>query len=126
MTVVLRNSEAELSQSLRGLVPESWCCVDCGVNTAPGFINRAQTEIAFIGARVNEVPQTLDDTAEVYTVHQRVWRRAGMEDFGGCLCVGCLERRIGRSLKPRDFDPEHPFNDPRMPASPRLRLRRGR
>ena len=31
----------------RGLVPESWACVDCGVNTAPGCTNRVQLEQAF-------------------------------------------------------------------------------
>jgi hypothetical protein len=30
--------------SLKGLVPESWCCVDCNVNTAPGLLNRAAAE----------------------------------------------------------------------------------
>src|SRR5262249_55879031 len=28
----------------RGKVPESWCCVDCGVNTAPGSKTRAEVE----------------------------------------------------------------------------------
>ena len=42
----------------------------------------------------------------------------------GCLCVGCLERRIGRQLKPKDFLHGDTWNDPRLPASPRLRKRR--
>jgi hypothetical protein len=31
---------------LRGKVPESWACIDCGVNTAPGHLNREQMEQA--------------------------------------------------------------------------------
>lgn len=40
----------------------------------------------------------------------------------GCLCIGCLELRLGRRLVPKDF-PEHPFN--RMPGTRRLMERRG-
>jgi hypothetical protein len=29
---------------LRGKTPESWCCVDCGVNTAPGHPTREEME----------------------------------------------------------------------------------
>jgi hypothetical protein len=38
---------------LKGLVPESWCCVDCGVNTAPGLLNRTEMEkaIAALGEK---------------------------------------------------------------------------
>jgi hypothetical protein len=43
--------------------------------------------------------------------------------MGGCLCIGCLEKRIGRRPKPKDFDPDHPFNE--MPTTPRLLDRRG-
>jgi len=47
-----------------------------------------------------------------------------MEPFGGCLCVGCLEKQLGRKLKPKDFERDHGFNLPGMPASPRLKKRR--
>ena len=49
-----------------------------------------------------------------------------MEDFGGCLCIGCLEKRIGRKLKPKDFLRGHPFNRPQLPGTKRLLERRGR
>src|SRR5215472_14731350 len=82
--------------------PVSWCCVDCGVNTAPGFSTRAE-----IAKALNEGIESLENSvgfdAEVYTVHDVIWKKAGMEPFGGCLCVGCLEKRIGRKLKPKDF-----------------------
>jgi hypothetical protein len=50
-------------------------------------------------------------------VRDHVWKKAGMEPFGGCLCIGCLERRLGRKLKPKDFT-GHVFNG--MPGSARL------
>jgi len=40
---------------------------------------------------------------EWYTVHDHVWAAAGMERLGGCLCVGCLEARLGRGLNAADF-----------------------
>jgi hypothetical protein len=35
---------SESTKDLKGVVPESWCCVDCGVNTASGMMNRAEME----------------------------------------------------------------------------------
>ena len=48
-----------------------------------------------------------------------------MEPYGGCLCIGCLERRIGRKLKPKDFERNHPFNNSGLLCTERLRDRRG-
>src|ERR1700730_16112473 len=88
----------------RGVTPESWACVDCGVNTAPGMMNRIQIE-QFFAANWNNrgAPQTVDDWSEIYMVKPVVWEAAGMDGMGGCLCIGCLEKRIGRTLVPRDF-----------------------
>ena len=47
-----------------------------------------------------------------------------MEPWGGCLCVGCLEKRLGRRLKPKDFERDDPFNQ--LPGSARLMKRMGR
>ena len=56
-------------------------------------------------------------------VHDELWAQAGMDKLGGCLCVGCLERRIGRRLVPADFKAV-PANDPdRMMHSDRLASR---
>jgi len=115
---------------LKGLIPESWHCVDCGVNTAPGCLNKAEMENAMdaLGDKwaSNEeaVGQTLDDRSEVYTVRAAVWEKAGMGLMGGCLCIGCLEKRLGRILRPKDFLRGHPFNQ--LPGSPRLLERQGR
>jgi hypothetical protein len=105
----------------RGLVPESWDCIDCGVNTAPGCSTRAEVEQAF-AANTEGVRQTFNDQTEVYTVKPAVWKEAGMGDFDGCLCIGCLEKRIARTLTPKDFDREHPFH--LLPGTKRLLERR--
>jgi hypothetical protein len=108
---------------LHGKVPENWACVDCGVNTAPGFLNRADVEQALARDWENKgVQQTFDDHTEVYTVKPKVWKAAGMEPMGGCLCIGCLEKRLGRQLTPKDFMHNHAFAT--IPGSARLRNRR--
>jgi hypothetical protein len=119
----------------RGMIPESWACIDCGINTAPGLTNRTQTEQALAGPRARlSVTQTFDDRTEVYLVKPAIWRAAGMEDdkelwdrtgtMSGCLCIGCLEKRLGRILTSRDFVRNHPLN--LLPGTPRLLSRRTR
>jgi hypothetical protein len=100
---------------------ESWLCVDCGMNTAPGCLNASETrcQVDTLGYSL----QYVDNTSEVYAVRDKVWAEARMSDFGGCLCIGCLERRLRRKLRPKDF-PRHPFNA--MPGTSRLRKRRGK
>jgi hypothetical protein len=114
-----------------GMTPESWLCVDCGFNTGPGLFNRAELEKAIDVAKLagrwtdeEGIPQRIDCQSEVYTVRAAIWKQAGMEPFGGCLCVGCLEKRLGRRLKPKDFKRDHPFNQ--MPGTARLLNRRGK
>jgi hypothetical protein len=99
----------------KGRVPESWRCVDCGFDTAPGCLNRVEMEIAAraLGNRWYNgegVPQYYTEDTEVYCVRSHIWAAAKMEPYGGCLCIGCLEKRIGRKLRPRDFQRDHPFN----------------
>ena len=38
---------------LKGHSPESWNCIDCGVNTAPGIPNRVEAERAFKSQRLS-------------------------------------------------------------------------
>jgi hypothetical protein len=114
---------------MKGLIPESWHCIDCGANTAPGLLNRAEMEIAAaaLGAAWDDgkgITQTINSDSEVYTVRSAVWSKAGMEPMGGCLCISCLEKRLGRTLKPKDFLPDHPFNS--IPGSARLMQRQKR
>jgi hypothetical protein len=108
---------------MRGATPESWACVDCGINTAPGILSRARMEQAFAADWNNQgVTQTVCKNSEVYTVKPPVWKAANMDGMGGYLCIGCLEKRIGRTLVPKDFDRNHPFNS--MPGTARLLSRR--
>lgn len=108
---------------LRGKVPETWACVDCGVNTAPGLLNRAQLEQALAADTANKgVAQTIDDWSEVYLVKAAVWKAARMPLMGGCLCIGCLESRVGRRLTFKDFPRHHPLN--KVPGTKRLLERR--
>ena len=90
---------------LTGKATESWYCVDCGVNTAPGVPSRIDMERAFrsqtaagalLLAAEPSVPQEINDRSEIYTVRASVWEAAGMEPMGGCLCIGCIE-----SISPR-------------------------
>lgn len=115
-------SQDETLQGLeypQGHVTEDWLCIDCGINTAPGVPDglTALREIEATGAS----EMTIGPDTEMYMVRDAVWKKAGMEPFGGCLCIGCLERRLGRKLKPKDFSP-HPFNG--LPGSERLLRRR--
>jgi hypothetical protein len=102
--------------SLKGLTPETWLCVDCGVNTAPGWPNRKQVKLDF--ALHGQSWFHTSDQSEVYAVKADVWALTGLPVYGGCLCIGCLEKRIGRRLKPDDFHPGHPFNS--LPGTRRL------
>jgi hypothetical protein len=121
-------------ESLKGGAPESWLCVDCGVNTAPGMLNRAELEKAIALAKLmgkwgpgvgdTGVELVITAQSEVYAVRDKVWKAAGMDSSGGCLCIGCLEKRIGRKLRPKDFPRDHTFNNPHFPGTPRLMKRR--
>jgi hypothetical protein len=116
---------------LKGLAPESWLCVDCGVDTAPGCFNRAELKSAYAAEEARGeynpgIEQTIDARAEIYQVRNAVWKASGMEPMGGCLCIGCLEKRLGRKLRPKDFKRGQTFNAPGWPASQRLLRRQKR
>lgn len=55
-------------------------CKDCGMNLAPG-----------------------DEGWEWYMLQPDVWAQTGLGIHEGCLCIGCVEKRIGRKLHRRDF-----------------------
>lgn len=62
---------------------------------------------------------------EFYMVEDEVWHAAVSADsFISFLCIGCLELRLGRRLRPDDFT-DVPINDPRG-SSRRLRDRLAR
>jgi hypothetical protein len=74
------------------------------------------------------VSQHVDITSEMYCVRQAVWDKSGIAPYGGCLCIRCLEKRLGRQLRPKDFLRDHSFNSPGMPgtASRAARLSAGK
>jgi hypothetical protein len=105
--------------------PENWRCIDCDVDTAPGSPDRAQMKEDF--RREGRSRMVVGAESEVYYVHGFIWERAGMKVGKGnsnCLCIGCLEKRIGRELTPIDFDHDHPFF--RLPGTERMLRRQGR
>ena len=113
----------------RGTISESFCCIDCGYNTAPGSLTRAEAEQEVArqikrGKRKWSFPCRHNSRSETYIVHDHVWKAAGVEPWGGVLCIGCLEKRIGRELTSIDFDADHPFMW--LPDTPRLLQRQGR
>jgi hypothetical protein len=99
-------------------IVESWLCVDCAKDTAPGFMSGPEMRIAL--ALHSSVPLTLDTRAEVYHVKDDVWKAAGMRAWNGCLCIGCLEQRLGRELRPKDFARDDARCWARMPCTDRL------
>ena len=55
-------------------------------------------------------------------VHDQLWAAAGMTPRGGTLCIGFLERRLGRHLNRTDFT-DAPCNNPGEWKPDRLRDR---
>jgi hypothetical protein len=71
-------------------------CIDCGVNTRR--------------------------LREYYMLRDEVWLQTGLGFDDGKLCIGCVEKRIGRRLKPSDFI-DCPINQENYRHSKRLRER---
>jgi hypothetical protein len=110
---------------MTGYTSDSHLCIDCGFNTAPGYPTRAELEAKYVGiGRPAEVPAYIDSNSEVFMLHKEVWAETGVAGYGGCLCIGCVEKRIGRHLNVRDFLWGHAFNFPGMPGTARLLKRR--
>jgi hypothetical protein len=62
---------------------------------------------------------------EYYMVTDHVWFEQARMPYRGMLCIGCLERRIGRRLRPRDFS-DYPINSTfGQRRSMRLKVRLG-
>lgn len=62
--------------------PNGSFCMDCGVNTS--------------------------EIREFYMLQDEVWLRA-VPGRLGMLCIQCVEARLDRKLRPRDFDPDWDF-----------------
>ncbi len=69
---------------------------------------------------VEVMPLNLDQPSQLYMVTGEVGAQSGLGPNDGCLCIGCLEDRIGRELTGADF-PMVPLNLPMAGMStPRL------
>jgi hypothetical protein len=83
----------EPALDFKGTMSESYLCI-CGYNTAPGNLNSAEAEEEAArqmqsGKRKWKILVTHDRRSETYFVHDHVWKAAGVEDWGGCLCIRC-------------------------------------
>ena len=112
---------------LYGYVPETKLCRDCGFDTSPGSPTREQAQEQL--NRTGKFTFYGSSEGETYIVHDHVWQAAGMKEWSdvgesGVLCIGCLEKRIGRELRPEDFDHDHPFF--KLPGTERMLRRQGR
>ncbi len=63
-----------------------------------------------------------DGTWEWYMLTDEVWALIGNPD---CLCIGCVEKRLGRPLNAGDFA-DLPINEPHRYDTPRLTAARSR
>jgi hypothetical protein len=110
---------------LSGIVPDSYVCIDCGMDTWPGHQTRAEVEQSMRAAKAEgktwKAQMTFTSETEVYYVHPHVWKASGVDFWAGILCIGCLEKRIGRQLQPYDFMSDHAdgFNNPSLPGTRR-------
>ena len=109
----LINSVVDLARcDAMGLTYFGSDCVDCGTNCC--WEGRT-------------VLPALPHTWEFYWVHDKVWAKAGMGELDGSLCVGCLETRLGRRLRRKDFDFSRSENQISVTyLTPRLAKRQGR
>lgn len=77
-----------------------------------------------VDCRTETLPTEPGLRAEWYIVRDELWETAGMtldacDEGRGCLCIGCLETRLGRQLTPADFEQDIPINDPDFIETPR-------
>jgi len=62
------------------------------------------------------------DGHQWYMVRDQVWDQTSLAPLGGCLCLACLEARLGRALTWRDLDQDAgPINRPSELDAPKLR-----
>jgi hypothetical protein len=119
---------SQKDKAVQDNIVESWLCVDCGTNTAPGFPSGPEMRLAIaLGDKKLDVTfdVTFDSNTEVYHLKDKVWAKAGMRAWNGCLCIGCLEQRLGRQLQPKDFARHDDETWAQLPCSDRLLDRRG-
>jgi hypothetical protein len=89
-------------------------CIDCGMNTAP------------VIWRGREAQPAMPNSYELFWLKDSTWAKTGLGECDGTLCILCVENRIGRRLKPKDFDHANHYNSNSQPRpTPLLKSRRG-
>jgi len=91
---------------LKKLVPKSWLCDDCGED---------------LGGRMPTRDKLTDVTIDIFgpyilskkikIVRPAVWAEAGAPPDVSWLCDDCLEKRLGRRLRPEDYEPKEWLED---------------
>jgi hypothetical protein len=116
----------EIADYLTGRMSEHYLCIDCGHNTHPGAATKREVAEALWRDRQNGVEW--QDTVPMAQTLRNTWcaikygqMRAWSLGAGASASV-CLEKRLGRRLRPKDFQHRHPFNT--LPGSERLLKRR--
>jgi hypothetical protein len=91
-------------------------CADCGFNTCPRWRQLGKVEWFMVFDSVWDAAGMPSEIL-VFPAGSYVWRP-------GILCIGCLERRLGRRLTPADFEPV-PLSEWYENMTPRLAARLG-
>jgi hypothetical protein len=76
-------------------------------------------DVACHDCRQQLIPTGRQQGREWFMVHDHVWDASGLAPLGGCLCLACLEARLGRPLTPGDLT-DDPINAPSDADSPRM------
>ena len=78
-------------------------------------------DVRCLDCHMQLLPLGRQPASQWFQVLDAVWDQSGLGPFDGCLCVRCLERRLGRPLDWRDLDPDAgPINQPTETDAPRL------
>jgi hypothetical protein len=65
------------------------------------------------------LPEGRQPGFEWYMVSDSTWDACGLAPLGGCLCLACLQARLGRPLVADDLT-DDPINTPSETDSPRM------
>jgi hypothetical protein len=68
-----------------------------------GLTNRGDRLPAVPCHDCGDLDRTGEGPHEWYMIHDDLWAESGLGPDDGHLCVGCLEKRLGRQLTPADF-----------------------
>ncbi|MED5814953.1 hypothetical protein VST63_21550 [Mycolicibacterium sp. 050232] len=91
-----------------------------------GTILECRWESMIFDWRCADCQTDTDAIDEYYMVHDALWRQVAADFPQGHLCIGCLERRVGRELTAADFTAANVNSSMTLARSARLRDRLSR